>query len=263
MVKGHRENDIGKDIERCLVDQGLEKVFTITVDNSSASDGVVTYLAKISNKAKTSILEGKLLHMRCVVHIVNLIVQDGLKELDTSVKRVHAAVKFIKTSPSRITRFKKCVELEKVKTKAFLCLDVVTQWNSTYKMVVATLAKVFERYADDDPYYAHYLNGDKQPIVPDSNDWANASKMVGFPKNFHKLNLHVFVILYPTGHIFFHEVVELNILLRSWCGSSDTLRKEMAKGMIAEYNKYWGDRRSFNILVFVVVDLDPRYKLGN
>jgi hypothetical protein len=52
----------------------LEKVFTITVDNSLASDGVVTYLAKISNKAKTSILEGKLLHMRCVVHIVNLIV---------------------------------------------------------------------------------------------------------------------------------------------------------------------------------------------
>ncbi|CAO2144646.1 unnamed protein product, partial [Urochloa humidicola] len=40
-------------------------------------------------------------------------------------------------------------------------------------------------------------------------------------------------------------------------------RKEMAKRMIAKYNKYWGDHTSFNILVFVAVALDPRYKLGN
>ncbi|CAN6253636.1 unnamed protein product [Urochloa humidicola] len=265
IVKGHKADDIGKNIERCLVDWGLEKVFTITVDNASPNNGAITYIAKVSNKAKTSILEGKLLHMRCAAHIVNLIVQDGLKELDTSVMRVRAAVKFIKSSPSRIGRSKKCAELEKVNTKAFLFLDVVTRWNSTYKMLVAAVAyeKVFERYADDDPYYAHDLNGEKQPGVPDSDDWANAAKMADFLKNFHKLTLHVSVTLCPTAHIFFHEVAELNILLRSWCGNSDTLRKEMAKRMIAKYNKYWGDHTSFNILVFVAVALDPRYKLGN
>jgi hypothetical protein len=265
LVKGHKADDIGKDLERCLVAWGLDKVFTITVDNASANDGAVSYIGRVSNKSKTSILQARLLHMRCAAHIVNLIVQDGLKELDTSVKRVRAAVRYIKSSPARIGKFKKCAELEKVNTKAFLCLDVVTRWNSTYNMLNAAVAyeKVFERYAEDDPYYTIDLNANKQPGVPDSDDWENATKMAEFLQHFHKLTLRVSVTLHPTAHIFFHEVAELIILLRSWCESSDPLRKEMAKRMLVKYNKYWGDHTSFNILIFVAVALDPRYKLSN
>lgn len=65
---------------------------------------------------KNSIAEGKYLHMRCAAHIINLVVSDGQKEIDFSVARVRAAVKFVKNSPARITRFKKCVELQKVKS---------------------------------------------------------------------------------------------------------------------------------------------------
>jgi hypothetical protein len=244
MVKGHRADDIGKDMEKCLAEWGLGKVFTITVDNASANNGAVSYMAKVTNKSKTSILESKLLHMRCAAHIVNLIVQEGLKELDISIKRVRAAVKFIKSSPSRIAKFKKCAELEKVNTKAFLALDVVTRWNSTYNMLKVAVAykKVFERYAEDDPYYAIDLNGEKQPGVLDSDDWASAAKMAEFLEHFHKLTIRVSATLRPTTHIFFHEVAELNILLWSWCESSDPLRNEMAKRMLAKYNKYWGCR---------------------
>jgi hypothetical protein len=215
--------------------------------------------------AQTSILESKLLHMRCATHIVNFIVQGGLKELDISIKRVRATVKFIKSSPSRIAKFKKCAELEKVNTKAFLSLDVVTRWNSTYNMLKVAVAyeKVFERYAEDDPYYAIDLNGEKQPRVPDSDDWASVAKMAEFLEHFHKLTIRVSATLRPTTHIFFHEVAELNILLRSWCESSDPLRNEMAKRMLAKYNKYWGDHTSLHIHIFVVVALDPRYKLSN
>jgi hypothetical protein len=67
----------------------------------------------------------------------------------------------------------------------------------------------------------------------------------------------------PIAHIFLHEVVELIILLWSWCESSDPLHKEMAKRMLLKYNKYWGDHTSFNIIIFVVVALGPRYKLSN
>jgi hypothetical protein len=122
--------------------------------------------------------------MRCVAHIVNLIVQDGLEELDASVKRVRVAVRYIKSSPTRIGKFKKCVELEKVNTKAFFCLDVVTCCNSTYNMLNVAVAykKVFERYVGDDPYYIIDLNANKQPGVPNSNDLENATKMVEFLK---------------------------------------------------------------------------------
>jgi hypothetical protein len=74
----------------------------------------------------------KFLHMRCAAHILNLIVSDGLKEMDDSVRRVRAAVRFIKDSPSRLVKFKKVAEDENVQTSAFLKLDVCTRWNSIY-----------------------------------------------------------------------------------------------------------------------------------
>src|SRR5438105_3213729 len=82
-VKGHKGDDIGKNLQRCLVEWGLGKVMTITVDNASANDSGITYLRKQLNNARTSITGGKYLHMRCVAHIINLIVQDGLKEVNT------------------------------------------------------------------------------------------------------------------------------------------------------------------------------------
>jgi hypothetical protein len=110
---------------------------TVTVDNASANDSGVSYLRRQMNNLKTSIAGGKYLHMRCAAHIVNLIVQDGLKEVDTSIKRVRAGVRFFKNSPSRLVKFKECAALEKVDNKAFLSLDVYTRWNSTHDMLAA------------------------------------------------------------------------------------------------------------------------------
>ena len=81
-----------------MLEWGLDKVMTITVDNATSNDGGIGYVKK---HMKTLIADGKYLHMRCAAHIVNLIVSDGLKEVDTSVKRVRAAVKYIKNSTSR------------------------------------------------------------------------------------------------------------------------------------------------------------------
>jgi hypothetical protein len=118
-----------------------------------------------------------------------------LKELDISIKHVGVAVKSIKGSPARIAKFKKCAKLEKVNTKAFLSLYVVTRRNSTYNMfkVAVTYESVFERYTKDDSYYAIDLNGE--------NNMMCQILMIGKDATLH-----------PTTHIFFHEVAELNIL---------------------------------------------------
>ena len=46
------------------------------------------------------------MHMRCSVHILNLIVSDGLKEIDQSIRKIRATCKFVKSSPSRFASFK-------------------------------------------------------------------------------------------------------------------------------------------------------------
>jgi hypothetical protein len=60
----------------------LEKwknIFSITLDNASANDLYVMNLKPKLNMKKTLPCEGELFHMRCCAHILNLIVQDGLK----------------------------------------------------------------------------------------------------------------------------------------------------------------------------------------
>ena len=59
---------------------------------------------------KSAVCDGKFLHVRCSAHILNLIVGDGLKELDYSIMIVRNAVRYVRASPSRLERFKTCVK---------------------------------------------------------------------------------------------------------------------------------------------------------
>ena len=80
---------------------------TITVDNASSND---TAVATIRRGVRGLMLNGDYLHVRCVAHIMNLVVQDGLHLANMSVARVREAVKYVKKSPSRLIKFKACVE---------------------------------------------------------------------------------------------------------------------------------------------------------
>jgi hypothetical protein len=74
------------------------------------------------------------MHVRCYAHILNLIVSEGLKEVESIVK-IRSAVKYVKSSSARFESIKTCMEREKLNYKGFLCLDVSTRWNSTFKML--------------------------------------------------------------------------------------------------------------------------------
>lgn len=57
--------------------------------------------------------------MHCCAHILNLIVQDNLKEIDDSLLfYFFKIVKYIRLSPSGLSKFKACVERTNVEYKA-------------------------------------------------------------------------------------------------------------------------------------------------
>ncbi|CAN1249323.1 Zinc finger BED domain-containing protein RICESLEEPER 2 [Linum perenne] len=98
---------------------------------------------------------GKYLHMRCVAHIVNLIVGAGLEEMGLSVRRVREAVRWVVASPSREQSFQKIVDFKELESSRKLCLDVPTRWNSTFLMldVAALYESAFKLYEQEEPTF--------------------------------------------------------------------------------------------------------------
>jgi hypothetical protein len=65
-----------------MQDWRIHSVFTITVDNASSNDVGIDYVRMRIKEKNSTVLGGEFLHMRCVVHILNFVVNDGLKELE-------------------------------------------------------------------------------------------------------------------------------------------------------------------------------------
>ncbi|KAF2289250.1 hypothetical protein GH714_032126 [Hevea brasiliensis] len=159
--------------------------------------------------------------MRCIAHIINLVVVDGLKETNVSVKRVREAVRYIRQSPARLQKFKSCCEMEGIESKSSLCLDVCTRWNSTYLMlnVAQKFENAFDRYATIDPCFKFDLQSSDG--LPDSLDWENVRRLVDFLGHFYDLTLRISGSRYVTSNIFFNEISSVDCLLQEWQGSND------------------------------------------
>ena len=89
------------------------------MDNASSNDVVVANFKKKMAKWDTSIMNGQYLHMRCVVHIINLVVQNGLKDLNESITRVRDAVRYFKQSPTRLRNSNNVLKWKKLNIRAY------------------------------------------------------------------------------------------------------------------------------------------------
>ncbi|XP_061358792.1 zinc finger BED domain-containing protein RICESLEEPER 4-like [Gastrolobium bilobum] len=182
----------------CLSVWGLDHVFSLTVDNASSNDTGIEYLKRGLRLNNTLVLNGDYMHMRCCAHILNLIVKDGLKEVDDSILRIRAAVKYIKSSSSRLAKFKVCIEKQKIESNCLVSLDVETRWNSTYLMLDSALKhqKAFELLELEDKKYVFELQRGKG--VPEIEDWNYARTILPFLKIFYEVTLRISSTSYAT-----------------------------------------------------------------
>ncbi|KAF3681229.1 hypothetical protein FXO37_02987 [Capsicum annuum] len=200
-----RGEDMANEISKCLRDWGIDKIFTITVDNASSNDVTVKELAKIFTKRGTNFMNGQHLHVRCMAHIINLIVQDGLKMTGVSIEKVRKAVKYIRQSPARCKRFQEYCEDVDINSKKSLCLDVSTRWNSTYLMLnrAVECENGLMSYVYRDIGLSHYLRfiEDEEGTIVcafSSDDWDHVKKITNFLQIFYDLTKEVSGSLYVT-----------------------------------------------------------------
>ncbi|CAN1280506.1 Zinc finger BED domain-containing protein RICESLEEPER 2 [Linum perenne] len=248
-VFSHKGTAIAEAIMACLDEWGIDKVFSVTVDNASSNDTAIQHIKNMFDNRNTSVCDGQFLHVRCVAHIINLVVSDGLGEISTSVRKIRETVRYVKQSPARLQKFYDFVAVEDRESKKSLCLDVPTRWNSTFLMLQAAekYETAFEMYALSDRQFRIDLISKASLGVPDEDDWNDARRIMGFLKCFYDFTLKVSGSSYVTSNLFFPEIVILYRMLKMWEGSSDNQLSSMANKM--------------NKLLYIAVVLDPRKKM--
>ncbi|KAL4627407.1 hypothetical protein ACB092_05G163800 [Castanea dentata] len=254
LVENHKGETLGKAVEMCLLDWGIDKILTITVDNAASNSGLISFIQKKTKHRKATILGHKYLHVRCSAHILNLIVREGLVEIDETIVKVRKSVRYVRSSPQRQNTFKLCAEKEKVEFKGQLCLDVPTRWNYTYIMLekAEKYQKAFERLEEEDPNYLMTIS---------DVDWEKISIFSKFLKIFYDATLRFSGANYVTSNSFFLELMSIHDTIDLEYEKDSYLLKKMAGYMKTKFEKYWGNFDNMNHLLYVGLVLDPRYKM--
>ena len=113
------------------------------MDNASSNLTIIKFLKRVTKDWNVTVLGNEFMHMRCCAYILNLIVREGLKEIDASIAKVLEAMRYVKSSPNRNQNFRSFIERLGMESKSLLCLDLPTRWNLTYLML--EIAEKFEK----------------------------------------------------------------------------------------------------------------------
>ncbi|KAI4297639.1 hypothetical protein L6164_037521 [Bauhinia variegata] len=246
---------------RRTITRDCYQLFLDEKDNASSNDVAISYLKKKLKNWNGLVCEGAFMHMRCAAHILNLIVNDGLKDLSPSIVAIRNAIRYVRSSPQRLQKFKQAAHAEKISSGASLCFDVPTRWNSTYIMLEHAIPfqKAFDRLEDEDEGYVTWFKEDRQPSI---FDWDNARAFVQFLKLFYEVTLALSGSLHVTSNCVFDEIQTINELLIKWSeNEADSVMGTMACNMRNKFEKYWGKVENINPLIYIGIVLDPRYKL--
>ncbi|KAH9686208.1 BED-type domain-containing protein [Citrus sinensis] len=248
----HTAEALFNELAKCLLDWNVDRrLSTIIIDNCSTNDAMILLLlAKFP--PGSFLLNGKLLHVRCCAHILNLIVKDGLDAIGDGIEKVRNSVNYWTSSPKRIELFEDTANRQlKLNCSKSLVLDCKTRWNSTYLMLeVALIYKdVFTRLKHRDNQYKH---------LPTEVEWELARVVCEHLKPFYTMTEMFSGTKYPTTNLFFPIICEIRLSLNAWLNSSCDVIKNMAKSMLEKFGKYWDEIQG---VMVVAVVLDPRYKM--
>uniref|UniRef100_A0A2N9GLN0 BED-type domain-containing protein n=1 Tax=Fagus sylvatica TaxID=28930 RepID=A0A2N9GLN0_FAGSY len=252
MPPPHTGIALSEKIFKFLKDWGIEeKVFSITLDNAYNNDNMQDLLKAKLNLRNLLLCGGAFFHVRCGAHVLNLIVQEGLKVIDKSVSKIRETVKYIKGSEIRICKFEECAQQLGIRTAKGLRLDVTTRWNATYDMFESAMKyrRVFAHLEIEDANYKH---------CPSNDEWNRVERIARFLKPFYDITTLFSGTDYPTANLYFHGVSQIELLLLEEIESPDIFINDMAQRMKEKFDKYWD---SYSVVLACAVVLDPRYKL--
>jgi hypothetical protein len=177
----------------------------VTVDNYTTNDAMFRMLLD-KLPISSLMLGGSLLHMRYAVHILNLVVRDGLTLIGDGIEKICDSVLFWTTSPKRRQKFDEIARQLRVPCTKKLVLDCKTHWNLTYLMLSTALVykDVFSRLKQRNSSYTS---------LPNERDWHIAKEICERLELFYNVTEIFSDTTYPTANMYFLLVCDLKIAL--------------------------------------------------
>lgn len=228
-VSDHKGATISDVLLECLAEWGIERIFTITVDNATANTSA---LKKFKDEFRllgddSLVLGGRFMHMRCAAHILNLIVKEGLEEVEASVTAICNGNQYVRSNTQGMNSFELRVDNGRL-TIGSLLLDIKTRWNSMYLMLTRAIKYklAFDKMvAEDKLYYDYFLEYEKDGTQrigpPTSEDWDKIDKLVSFLIIFYNITLEVSASTKVCAHKCYDEIVTIEMNLSDLSVSND------------------------------------------
>ncbi|XP_022683481.1 zinc finger BED domain-containing protein RICESLEEPER 2-like [Setaria italica] len=249
----------------CLTEWGIRnKLFTLTVDNASNNNTACDLL--VDTHKYELMLEGAHLHVRCCAHILNILVQDGMKIIHEGIKKIRELLKHIISSPSRMQAFNEIAVVNGLPTKRGIALDIPNRWNSTFKMVAEAIKykTVLNSYANQ-----------HAEIPPNEQEWSTADSICKFLKTFEEATKAISAHRKPTSYMFLPLIVSIRDALDNPSWQTSVALQDLAAAMRIKFEKYWGrdfdesnqpiprrNKKDYDVNLGIVIAtmLDPRGK---
>ena len=128
------------------------------------------------------LLHGKFFHMRCYCHIINLVVQAGLKVIDDVVVKIRRVVTHLRHSlPKRKKFYEIATTNFSLNSTKRLRLDTPTRWNSTFMML--------DRYIYFHDAIDSFVSKDADLRLHrlDEEEWENVARLKRFLQVFYEV----------------------------------------------------------------------------
>ena len=136
-------------------------------------------------------------------------VQDGLNELQSSLKEIRRAVLFLNGSHQREERWRRACSTNSLEAK-MIATDILSRWNSTYLMLQSLIS--FR-----DVFTVWYNNERRQNVLGDGH-WDDAIVLCSFLQVFYTTTTNLSASLRPTSPIVMHEMILIGEVLKTYKG---------------------------------------------
>ncbi|XP_026430492.1 zinc finger BED domain-containing protein RICESLEEPER 3-like [Papaver somniferum] len=251
--------EIGKMLEKCLLDLEIEDLFGVTLDNVSANSVAIEYLqTSVMNWTRATVRSQYMQWSQ----LMNLVTYD--------ISLFHYFILI------RLYKFKECAALEKIDCKKMVFL-YVTRWNSIYLMLEDAIP--YERVFKSEDYFLSSSCESECEVdvtkkkntkkknkprhhAPYAADWSYAMCLVKCLKIFFDATVKFSASTQVTTHeilwqlaLIHEQLVRLRVI-----GDQDSHIYRMVELMFRTYNTYYGDYEDMNFVLFFAKLLDPREK---